>query len=69
MINTNILNFFRGIHWVVYSANRGRCELCSTQGIESRPKSKCSHCKVFLCSNENKNCFNEYHEVETVTFD
>lgn len=54
----------RGAHWVVYGEKRGRCEVCSQKKVESRPHSQCSMCKVFLCSNANKNCFNEYHEFE-----
>jgi hypothetical protein len=48
--DTNVLDVRRSIAHglmasrVVYGANRWRCELCSTRGIESRPKSKCSHC-------------------------
>lgn len=53
-----------GKHWVVYEPNRGRCEMCSTKAIQSRPHSKCSACGVFLCSNEKKNCFLEYHHVQ-----
>lgn len=44
----------RGSHWVKYEGNRGRCEFCSAQGIQSRPLSKCSMCGVFLCCNEKK---------------
>ena len=25
--------------------------------------SKCSHCSIFLCINEKKNCFAEYHDA------
>ncbi|MCP4923780.1 MAG: hypothetical protein GY915_07110, partial [bacterium] len=46
----------RGAHWPTYSKLRERCEVCSKQGIESRPHCKCSMCGVFLCSNEKKNC-------------
>ncbi len=47
----------RGAHWPTYSKLRGRCEVCSKQGIESRPHCKCSMCGVFLCSNEKKIVF------------
>lgn len=50
-----------GVHWPNFVANRGRCENCAMHNIESRPHSQCSHCKVFLCVNERKNCFYEYH--------
>lgn len=50
-----------GAHWIEYSNTRGRCEVCSKKKIESKPFSKCSTCKVFLCQNEKKPCFNEYH--------
>ena len=52
-----------GIHAVVYVKERGRCEVCTTNKIQSRPHSKCKFCNVFLCSNEKKNCFNEFHEI------
>jgi hypothetical protein len=53
----------KGIHWVKFDQKRGRCEVCAKRKIQSRPHSKCSHCKVFLCVNEKKNCFAEFHEV------
>lgn len=53
----------KGIHWPKFVENRGRCEVCSMKKIQSKPHSKCSHCNVFLCVNEKKNCFVEYHEV------
>lgn len=53
----------RGIHWPKFIDKRGRCEVCSNKKIQSRPHSKCSHCNIFLCINEKKNCFLEYHEV------
>lgn len=54
----------RGIHWPTFVESRGRCEVCNKQKIQSRPHSKCSSCKVFLCVNEKKNCFVEFHSVE-----
>lgn len=54
----------RGAHWVVFGNNRGRCEMCSSRAIQSRPQSKCSTCGIFLCCNHNKNCFLEYHEID-----
>ena len=54
----------RGCHWIHFTEKRGRCEVCSKNKIESRPKSKCSMCKVFLCCNDKKNCFIEYHEIK-----
>lgn len=54
----------RGSHWVIFQENRGRCEMCSAQAVQSRPYSKCSACGVFLCSNKNKNCFLEFHEMD-----
>ena len=54
----------RGAHWPTYSKSQGRCEVCSKKGIEARPHCKCSMCGVFLCSNEKKNCFLEFHEVD-----
>lgn len=54
----------RGIHWIKFVTARGRCEVCSSRKIQSRPHSRCSHCKVFLCVNDKKNCFAEYHNVD-----
>lgn len=54
----------RGIHWPAYGSKRGRCELCSVRGVKSQPTSICNHCRVFLCCNERKNCFAEYHQVD-----
>ena len=50
-----------GTHMPEFVAGRGRCEMCSMNKVESRPHSKCSTCKVFLCLNEKKNCFYPYH--------
>lgn len=50
-----------GAHWVEFTKNRGKCEVCSKKQIESKPFTKCSTCKVFLCLNEKKPCFNDYH--------
>lgn len=52
-----------GIHWPTFDQKRGRCEVCASKKIQSRPHSKCSHCKVFLCLTEKKNCFTEYHGI------
>ncbi|GFO49955.1 hypothetical protein PoB_007646000 [Plakobranchus ocellatus] len=38
----------------LYRAERGRCEVCSSHGVQSRPHSKCRMCNVFPCSNEKK---------------
>ncbi|GFO03896.1 hypothetical protein PoB_003040100 [Plakobranchus ocellatus] len=43
-----------GVHYIVYRAERGRCEVCSSHGVQSRPHSKCRMCNVFQCSNEKK---------------
>ena len=53
----------RGIHWPVFEEKRGRCEVCSTKGIESRPHCKCFMCGVFLCCNAAKIAL-----VNTITF-
>ena len=50
-----------GIHWPIFTKSKKRCEVCSKNGVESRPLSKCSHCGVQLCCNASKNCFREYH--------
>lgn len=53
----------RGNHWPHFDDRRGRCEMCSAQGIQSKPHSTCSLCGVFLCVNEKKNCFVQYHDI------
>lgn len=53
----------RGIHWINFEENGGRCEVCSKKKIQSRPHSKCATCNVFLCCNDKKNCMKEYHEI------
>lgn len=50
-----------GARWIEFSKNRGRCEVCSKNQKESKPYTKCTTCKVFLCMNEKIQCFNEYH--------
>ncbi|GFO02797.1 hypothetical protein PoB_002930200 [Plakobranchus ocellatus] len=30
-----------GVHHIVYRAEQGRCEVCSSHGVQSRPHSKC----------------------------
>ncbi|KAK3726474.1 hypothetical protein RRG08_005078 [Elysia crispata] len=52
-----------GVHYVVYKKDRGRCEVCSAKGVQSRPHSKCNMCDVFLCCNEKKNCFLDFHDI------
>lgn len=55
----------RGIHWPKFVGSRGRCEVCSlTYQMQSRPYSKCTTCNVFLCCNDKKNCFAEYHVID-----
>ena len=53
----------QGVHWPLYDGKRGHCEVCSKKGIESRPHCKCSTCNVYLCSNEKKNCYIQFHGV------
>lgn len=50
-----------GIHWPEFTTNKNRCEVCSKNGIQARPLSKCSHCGVHLCCTTVKNCFRIYH--------
>lgn len=50
-----------GAPWKEFSNTRSRCEICSKNQVESKPFTKCSKCKVFLCLNEKKPRFNEYH--------
>ncbi|GFN80355.1 PiggyBac transposable element-derived protein 4 [Plakobranchus ocellatus] len=35
-----------GLHYVVFKRERGRCEVCSSNGVQS---SKCQICNIFLC--------------------
>ncbi|KAJ8879242.1 hypothetical protein PR048_019848, partial [Dryococelus australis] len=51
----------QGIHWPKFVKERGRYEYCSVNNTQSRPHSKCSHCNVYLCCNEKRNCFALYH--------
>lgn len=53
----------RGSHWPIFTKIRRRCEQCSSMAIESRPHSKCLTCGVYLCCNERKNCFLDYHSM------
>ena len=48
-----------GILWPEYDAKRGRCEMCSKKKQEAKPYSAC---KIHLCINDKRNCFQEYHE-------
>ncbi|GFO06574.1 PiggyBac transposable element-derived protein [Plakobranchus ocellatus] len=41
-----------GLHYDIYKKERGSCEICSSNGVQSRPHSKCHNCNVCLCSNE-----------------
>ena len=50
-----------GIHKIRFTTVRGRCPVCSMNGIQSKPLSKCAHCNVHLCCNQSKDCFNIYH--------
>lgn len=50
-----------GVHWPEFIGKKGRCEVCSKKGIESRPISICKHCGIHLCCNAVKNCFYEFH--------
>ncbi|XP_063594848.1 piggyBac transposable element-derived protein 4-like [Penaeus indicus] len=50
-----------GVHWPKFTQKKGRCEVCSKKGIESRPISTFSHCGIHLCCNATKNCFFEFH--------
>jgi DDE_Tnp_1-like zinc-ribbon/Transposase IS4 len=45
----------RGNHWPIFSERRGRCEICSSKNIQSKPLSMCSLCHVYLCVNASKN--------------
>lgn len=54
----------RGIHWPKFTKSRGQCELCSFKyQLQSRPFSKYLTWNVFLCCNDKKNCFAEYHDI------
>ena len=50
-----------GVHWPQFLPKKGRREVYSQNGIESRPYSICSHCGVHLCCNSSKMCFRVYH--------
>jgi hypothetical protein len=53
-----------GLHLPIFDEKRGRCEWCQATTEckrESRPFSRCTQCKVFLCLSKKRNCFVEYH--------
>jgi hypothetical protein len=50
-----------GAHWIEYSKTRGRCEVCSKKKLNPNHLVNVQHAKFFLCQNEQKPCFNEYH--------
>ena len=51
-----------GAHWPEFTSSKYHCEVCSKNGITTRPLYKCSHCGVhLLCCNAKKNCFRIYH--------
>ena len=52
-----------GVHGPIYDKKRGRCEVCAKDKQEARPHIKCSACDVFLCLNEEKNCFAKFHDL------
>ncbi|KAL7644533.1 UNVERIFIED_CONTAM: hypothetical protein RMT77_004069 [Armadillidium vulgare] len=52
----------KGTHWPIFVESRGRCEVCSSNKIQSRPYSICRACRVHLCVNNAKNCFLTFHE-------
>ena len=43
-----------GVRWPKFVSQKGRCEVCSKNGVESRPYSVCSPCGVHLCCNASK---------------
>ncbi|KAF8768399.1 PiggyBac transposable element-derived protein like [Argiope bruennichi] len=53
----------RGYHWPTFVSSRGRCEFSALKNIQSKPRSKCSTCNIFLCVNEKENCFYDYHQM------
>ena len=46
-------------HWPQFLPEISRCEVCSRNGVESRPFSVCSHCGAYRCCNSSKMCFSE----------
>ena len=48
-----------GVHWPQVLPEIGRCEVCSQNGVESRPFNICSHCGVHCCCNSSKLCFSK----------
>ena len=59
----SILNEILGVRWPSYDKKCGRCEVCAKDKQEARPHIKCSACDVFLCLNEEKNCFAKFHDL------
>ena len=60
-IPASVRNSNVGVHMPEFNAPKRRCEVCSKDGLESRPTSPCSHCGVNLCCNGSKNCFVRFH--------
>ena len=60
-IPASVRNSNVGVHLPEFNVLKRRCEVCSKDGLESRPTSRCSHCGVNLCCNGSKNCFVRFH--------
>lgn len=47
-------------HMLIKSTKR-RCAVCSRYHIQRRTTLECGKCRVALCSNEKRDCFQMYH--------
>lgn len=51
-------------HLPVVDSSHGRCKVCTSSGVQSRPNVKCETCDVVLCLNNDRNCFYVYHTLD-----
>lgn len=52
-------------HSLARSERRKRCAHCAKSGIENRTDSFCDTCSVHLCYTKTRDCFAEYHGMNT----
>ena len=60
-------------HWPIQDTKKLECTACVTtreklnltrKDLRHETKTKCSHCKVHLCINNDRNCFKLYHIIK-----
>ena|SRR5947208_824065 len=62
-----------GKHFPVHNTQQKTCVWCSLKSsIERREKSRdesqfsCKLCNVYLCINKNRNCFDDFHTLDSL---